>query len=147
MPRNPSTSKIRQLATITGIWDDSYNPTTKVTTWVLTLTDCAGIGKGTAYAGTAVLAASTEVHALLAAFPSSPGAVTVKGVVVASRPASSTGSFGFAIEDPAGGADAAIKVLRGKTSSSTATSPSVGDYVTVTGTAKGTATTFQEIDL
>ena len=143
----PSSGPSQSLPSISGIWDNSYNPTTKVTTWVLTLTSCSGIGQGTAYAGTGVPPSSTEVHSLISAFPSSPSVVTVKGLVIAARPASSTGSFGFAIEDPMGGPASAIKVLRGKTSASTAAAPSVGDYVTVTGTTKGSATTFQEIEL
>ena len=84
---------------------------------------------------------------MLTAFPTSSTSVTLKGVVVATRPASSTGAFGFVIEDPAGGPASGIKVLRSKTSTSTATPPAIGDLVTVTGTSRGTATTFQQIDL
>lgn len=135
------------LSTITGVWEDSYDPVAKTDTWALALTDCAGVGQGTAYAGTNTPPVSTAIHTLITTYPGPGQTVTVSGVVVATRPASSSGSFGFSIEDPAGGEQAALKVSRSKSSTSTAASPAVGDYVTVTGTTKGTATSYQEIAL
>ena len=118
---------------VTGIWQDNYDYTAHTDTFVLALADCAGIGAGTAYAGTATPSASTDIATLLGNFTNNTQ-VTVHGVVVAVW--SATSSFGFVIQDPAGGPDSGIKVSKGSTSTSTATAPAVGDYVTVVGTAK-----------
>jgi hypothetical protein len=47
-----------------------------------------------------------------------------------------TGSFGFAMEDPGGGNNSGIAVTKGKTSTTTSTAPAIGDYVSVTGTIR-----------
>ncbi len=140
MPSNGKT-----LSTVTGVWEPTTNATSGTASWALTLVDCAGVGKGTAYAGTAAAAPSTDLHALLANFPPLGTTVTVSGVVVATRAAASTGSFSFVIEDPAGGLASGVRVVRAKGSLSTAVPPALGDQVTVTATVG--AATFHELHL
>ena len=121
------------LATVTGLWSDKFDPTAHTETWVLSIVDCAGIGLGTAYAGTGVAPSSTDVHDFMTNFTANTS-VTLKGVVTA-KFTGSTGSFGFSLQDPAGGPNSGIMVIRGKASTTTAVAPAVGDYVTVTGTS------------
>ena len=133
------------LSSITGVWQDKTDQNPGTDLYVLALASCSGVGLGTAYAGTGTPPATTEVHALLESF-SAGSTVTVKGVVVAVYHASG-GAFGFAIEDPSGGALSAIAVKRAKTSAASGIAPEVGDYVTVTGRATLVGTAFRQIDL
>jgi hypothetical protein len=117
------------LSSISGIWQGNYDSTTRMTTWVLALVDCSGVGLGTPYAGRNAPPSSTDVHDTLAS-GTNGSMVTVKGIVVGTWSAST--AFGFTLQDT-GGSHSGIKVTRGKMSTSTATAPHVGDYVTVTG--------------
>jgi hypothetical protein len=129
------------LASIRGVWNDHYNAATvlsdggtgKTDTYSIALTQCSDIGVGTPYAGTGTAAAGT-VGSTLASNPTNGSTVTVRGVVVAAWSASGGSSFGFALEDIAGGPNAGIAVGKAKTSASTAAPVNVGDDVTVTGT-------------
>jgi hypothetical protein len=117
------------LSSITGIWQGSYDSMTMTTTWTLALADCSGVGLGTPYAGSNAAPSSTDIHDTLASAATGTS-VTVRGIVVGTW--SAAPAFGFTIQDT-GGSNTGIKVTRGKTSTSTATAPRVGDYVTVTG--------------
>ncbi len=133
MPTNPTDSLT--LPSIGGVWGDNYNSTTGVDQLVLNLATCAdmpGVAQGTPYAGVNMPPMTTDIAMLLSSF--SPGAtVTVHGVVIAAWSSSSTGSFGFSMEDPAGGPGAGIAVVRPSNSNSTTVAPNLGDYVSVTG--------------
>lgn len=120
------------MANIRGVWQDHYNSADKTDNYSIALTGCSDVGIGTAYAGTGTARAGT-VHTLLAAPPADGSTVTVQGVVVAAWSASGGASFGFAVEDPAGGPNAGIGVVKSSSSASTAAPPAIGDDVTVTG--------------
>jgi hypothetical protein len=131
-----STFNATPLATIRGLWSDYYNsslPAGMQDNYVIALTACSDVGVGAAYAGTGTPTASTDIHTLLTGTTADGSTVTVSGVVVAAWGPSSSGSFGFALNDPAGGPQAGLSVSRASTSSSCAAAPAIGDYITVTG--------------
>jgi predicted extracellular nuclease len=57
--------------------------------------------------------------------------VSVRGVVVA-RWKSTSGAFGFALQDPDGAPRSGVRVVRSKSSSTPAAAPEVGDLVRIT---------------
>jgi hypothetical protein len=130
------------LSTIRGVWYDYYNSTlTPTDYYVIALTSCCDVGvtTGGCYAGMGTPpamapAGSQSVHALLTGSAGDKTTQTVSGVVVAAYGPSSKGSFGFSLEDPAGGPQSALSVTRSSSSSSTAAAPNIGDYITITGT-------------
>jgi hypothetical protein len=115
---------------LSGIWEDNYNSTTMVNLWVLAPTDCSGVNLANPYAGTATPPQTNDIHALVTNFVSN-AVVSVHGVVTGRWTAA--GAFGFTMQDPTGGPQSAIKVMRGKSSTSTSAAPNVGDYVLVNG--------------
>jgi hypothetical protein len=118
---------------ITGVWTDDYNSTAHTDTFVIAPSACADLGStGTSSGSTP--ASSTDIANLAANFPDGMMVSNIHGVVISVWTA--TGSFGFAMEDPAGGNNSGIVVTKAKTSTSTSTAPAIGDYVSVTGTAK-----------
>ncbi len=118
---------------ITGVWVDNYDATAKTDTFVVAPTRCGDLGSsGTSTGSTPT--ASTDIATLLASFPDGQQVSNIHGVVIAAW--SSTTSFGFTMEDPQGGPASGLTVSKGKTSTSTAVVPKVGDYVSVSGTAK-----------
>lgn len=121
------------LATVTGVWEDNYNSTSKTDTWAIALPDCSGFG-GTGYTGTNQPAMTTDIATLNQNLQNGP-VTGIHGVVIAEWAASS--AWGFTMEDPGGGA--AIRVYKGSSSTSTAAEPSVGDDVTVSGTVSALA--------
>ncbi len=143
--KNTCVPKSGSVATVTGIWQDEYQSSTKTDLFVLALTDCSGVGAGPAYSGTATATASTDIANLLGNFAKGT-TVTVSGVVIG-RWTTTSGPFGFVIQDPAGGPDSGIKVSKGKSSTSTAAAPQIGDYVTVSGTAVAAGPVDHEIKL
>ncbi|HET6984835.1 MAG TPA: hypothetical protein VFI53_22010, partial [Myxococcaceae bacterium] len=62
--------------------------------------------------------------------------------VVVARWKSSSGAFGFAIQDPDGAARSGVRVVRARTSPVPASAPEVGDWVRVTAR---TATTGEHL--
>ena len=124
------------LTTVTGTWEAHYDSTLKKTTWAIALADCSGIGQGTGYTGSNQPALSQDIANLKANGGLQDGpSGSVSGVVIAAWSAKT--AWGFTMEDPDGGA--AITVKWSSSSSSTATEPSVGDDVTVTGTVVAVA--------
>ena len=132
------------LGSITGIWQDSYDSATKIATRNIALADCSGVGLATPYAGTATPAASTDIQTLDAALPTGTQ-VTVSGVVVATWTA--TTAWGFTMMDPGGGDNSGMAAEKGPSSTSSASQPQVGDYVTVTGSMKHMGLVLMRIDI
>jgi hypothetical protein len=123
------------LSSVRGLWSDYENPhATPTSNWVVALTSCSDVGVGTPYSGTNVAPATTSVQELIASSPADGTIVLVSGVVVAAWSTTAGTSFGVAVEDPGGGPNAGVEVLRATSSPSTAVVPAIGDYVDVQGT-------------
>jgi hypothetical protein len=134
------------LASITGVVEDLYDSSTKVDTWAIGLVDCSGVGQGTAYSGTGTPLPSTDIASLFASNPTTASVVTVRGVVIGTW-TTTTGFFGFTMEDPAGGANSGMTVFKSSTSTTTATLPAIGDFVTASGPVKHMGSYSISIDL
>jgi hypothetical protein len=119
---------------ITGVWSDDYNSTAHTDTFVISPTKCTDLGSNGSSTGTTP-ASSTDIANLAANLTDGQMVSNIHGVVIAVW-TSTTGSFGFAMEDPGGGNNSGIVVTRGKTSTTTSTAPAIGDYVSVSGTVR-----------
>jgi hypothetical protein len=126
------------LPSIRGLWSDYFLASSGTNTYSIALTACSDVGVGVPYSGTGTARPGT-VASLLASHPVNGQAVTAQGVVVAVWSAAGGGTFGAALEDPAGGPNAGIQVLKLAASSSSSAPPNVGDDVTVTGTFSSVA--------
>jgi hypothetical protein len=126
------------LTSVRGLWYDYYNSAaTPKDNYSIALTACSDVTGTGGYTGTGTAPStptnSQTVHALRTGTGTDGSTQTVSGVVVAHWGPSSTGSFGFSIQDAAGGPTTGVAVTRSKTSCSQASVPNIGDYVTVTG--------------
>jgi len=119
---------------ITGVWTDDYDSTAHTDTFVIAPSACSDLNStGTSSGSTPP--SSTDIANLAANFPDGMTVSNIHGVVIAVY-TSTTGAFGFVMEDPGGGNNSGILVTKAKTSTSTSTVPAIGDYVSVTGTAR-----------
>jgi hypothetical protein len=115
------------VSSLEGIWQQRRNGSTALS--VLALADCAGFN-GPAGEGGVAASPSTDIRSLQAGW--GPGLrVSVRGVVVA-RWKSSSGAFGFALQDPDGGPLSGVRVIRSKSSSTPAAAPEIGDLIQLT---------------
>jgi hypothetical protein len=119
---------------ITGVWTDDYDSTAHTDTFAIALSGCADLNSTGSSSGSTPTA-STDIANLAANFPDGMMVSNIHGVVIAAY-TSTTGAFGFVMQDPGGGDNSGILVTRAKTSTSTSTAPAIGDYVSVTGTAR-----------
>jgi hypothetical protein len=117
---------------IAGIWVDNWNGTKD--TFVLELVNCSGGTGSFGYTGINTAPATNDIATLAGGTLTKYQQVSVHGVVTSAWGPSSTGSFGFTMQDPGGGPKSALNVSRPSVSSSSANRPTVGDYVLVTGT-------------
>jgi len=115
------------VASLSGIWQQRTSGSTALS--VLALASCDGLDGPEPPSGTPA-PSSDEVHQLVSGWL--PGRrVSVRGVVVA-RWKSSSGAFGFALQDPDGAPASGVRVVRSRTSPVPASAPEVGDWVRVT---------------
>jgi len=115
------------VSSLEGIWQQQRNGT--VAQSVLALGDCAGLNGAERAQGT-LAPPSNDIRELHAAW--GPGLrVVLRGVVVA-RWKSSSGAFGFALQDPDGALRSGVRVVRSKTSPTPAGAPEVGDLIQLT---------------
>jgi predicted extracellular nuclease len=118
------------LSHITGIWYDTYGA------YAIAIRSCADLGSSSTYAGTGSAPSTPQgsqtVAAFLASHPADGATVTVSGVVVGVS-VNVDGDVNFGLEDPNGGPNASTGVYKAGGGASQAATPSVGDYVTVTG--------------
>jgi hypothetical protein len=115
------------VSSLEGIWQQQRNGS--VAQSVLALGDCAGFNGPEVVGGTPA-APSTDIRELQSSW--GPGLrVSVRGVVVA-RWKSSSGAFGFALQDPDGAPRSGVRVVRSKSSSTPAAAPEVGDFIQLT---------------
>jgi hypothetical protein len=116
-----------RVASLSGIWQQRTSGTASLS--VLALASCDGLDGPEPPGGTPA-PTSNDVHQLVAGWM--PGRrVSVRGVVVA-RWKSSSGAFGFALQDPDGAPASGVRVVRSRTSPVPASAPEVGDRVRVT---------------
>lgn len=115
------------VSSLAGVWQQRSSGTASLS--VLALATCSGLD-GPESQGGVPAPASDDVHRLITGW--APGlSVSVKGVVVA-RWKSSSGAFGFALQDPDGAPASGVRVVRSRTSSIPASAPEMGDWVRVT---------------
>ena len=96
---------------------------------MLALGDCTGFN-GPEAGGGSLAPPSTDIRELQAGW--GPGLrVSVRGVVVA-RWKSTSGAFGFALQDPDGAPRSGVRVVRSKSSPTPAAAPEVGDLIQIT---------------
>ena len=115
------------VTSLEGIWQQQRNAS--VAQSVIALGDCAGFNGPEASAGTTV-PPSRDIRDLQSSW--GPGLrVSVRGVVVA-RWKSSSGAFGFVLQDPDGAPRSGVRVVRAKSSSTPAAAPEVGDLIQLT---------------
>jgi len=116
-----------RVASLSGIWQQRPSGTASLS--VLALASCDGLDGPEPPAGTPA-PASDDVHQLVSAW--APGrVVAVRGVVVAAWK-SSSGAFGFALQDPDGAPGSGVRVVRSRTSPVPASAPDIGDWIRVT---------------
>jgi hypothetical protein len=126
-----------RIASISGIWQQRTSGVTALS--VVALASCDDLEGARATAGSPA-PPSGDVRQLVSGWaPGRP--VAVRGVVVA-RWKSSSGAFGFALQDPDGAARSGLRVTRARTSPVPASAPEVGDWVRVTAR---TATTGEHL--
>lgn len=116
-----------RLASISGIWQQRTSGTASLS--VLALASCDGLEGPESPAGSPA-PPSDDVRTLVSGWGPAL-AVSVKGVVVA-RWKSTSGAFGFALQDPDGSPASGVRVIRSRTSPIPASAPEVGDWVRVT---------------
>jgi len=117
-----------RIAAVRGIWQQRSSGPSPLS--VVAPSSCEDLDGPEPPAGVPA-AASDEVHQLVAGWASGL-TVSVRGVVVA-RWRSSSGAFGFAMQDPDGRAASGVRVVRSRTSPFPASAPEPGDWVRVTG--------------
>jgi len=116
-----------RLASVAGIWQQRISGSGALS--VLALATCDGLD-GIEQPLDARSPPSDDVRLLLAGW--APGrVVSVRGIVVA-RWKSSSGAFGFALQDPDGAPSSGVKLVRARNSPVPASAPEVGDQVRVT---------------
>jgi len=116
-----------RLASVAGIWQQRISGSGALS--VLALATCDGLD-GIEQPLDARSPPSDDVRLLLAGW--APGRlVSVRGIVVA-RWKSSSGAFGFALQDPDGAPSSGVKLVRARNSPVPASAPEVGDQVRVT---------------
>jgi hypothetical protein len=116
-----------RVTIVRGIWQQRSSGPSLLS--VVALASCEDLD-GPEPPGGVPAPASDEVHQLVAGW--APGlTVSVRGVVVA-RWRSSSGAFGFAMQDPDGAPASGIRAVRSRTSPFPASAPEVGDWVQVT---------------
>ena len=129
-PKPPCRSRWAEgarVGTLRGIWQQRSTAPSPLS--VVALASCDDLDGPEPPAG-APAPASNEVHQLVAGW--APGlTVSVRGVVVA-RWRSSSGAFGFAMQDPDGAPASGVRVVRSRTSSFPASPPEIGDWIVVT---------------
>ena len=119
-----------RVASLSGIWQQRGSGAGALS--VLALSRCDDLD-GPPPAEGSPAPSSDDVHQLVSGW--APGRlVSVRGVVVA-RWKSSSGAFGFAMQDPDGAPSSGVRVVRSKTSPVPASAPEVGDWVRVTARA------------
>lgn len=140
-----------------GIWEDDYNSTTKVDTFVIAPTDCSdlglspdvncGGGAGTGCTGTPPM--STDIYGLLSGTPTVSEVVSLHGTVTG-RWSAKTG-WGLVMQDSnpnAAGMDA-IHVYHNSDGGQgfNGAEPNVGDYIQATGTLTQPGGKYWELSL
>ncbi len=122
-----------RVASLSGIWQQRTSGAAALS--VVALASCDDLDGPGPPEGTPA-PSSNDVRQLVAGWV--PGRrVVVRGVVVA-RWKSSSGAFGFAMQDPDGAAASGVRVVRSRTSPVPASAPEVADWVRVTAeTARG----------
>jgi predicted extracellular nuclease len=115
------------VLSLTGVWQQRRNGTTEQS--VLALASCDGLNGEEIRSGTPA-PPSEDIGTLQSAWAAGLR-VTVIGVVVA-RWTSSSGAFGFALQDPGGAPRSGVRVFRGKSSTVPRPAPEIGDRVRVT---------------
>jgi hypothetical protein len=129
-PKPPCRSRWAEgtrVASLSGVWQQRKAGAASLS--VLALSSCDDLD-GPAPPEGSPAPASDEVHQLLSGWV--PGRlVSVHGVVVA-RWKSSSGAFGFAMQDPDGAPASGVRVVRSRTSPIPASAPEVGDWIRVT---------------
>lgn len=115
------------VLSLSGVWQQRRTGTTEQS--VLALATCDGLNGEESGSG-APAPPSDDIRTLQSAWAAGLR-VTVIGVVVA-RWTSSSGAFGFALQDPDGAPRSGVRVFRGKSSTVSGPAPEVGDRVRVT---------------
>ena len=117
-----------RIASLSGVWQQRKAGAAVLS--VLALSTCDDLDGPSAVEGSPAPATSHDVQQLVAAWASGR-LVSVHGVVVA-RWKSSSGAFGFAMQDPEGAPASGVRVVRSRTSPVPASAPEVGDWIRVT---------------
>jgi hypothetical protein len=129
-----------RIAIVSGIWQQRTSGATALS--VVALASCDDLDGPRATSGSPA-PASDDVQQLVSGWvPGRP--VAVRGVVVA-RWKSSSGAFGFALQDPDGATRSGIRVTRSRTSPVPASAPEVGDWVRVTARTASTGEHLLEL--
>ena len=116
-----------RVASLSGIWQQRGSGAGALS--VLALSSCDDLD-GPAPAEGSPAPPSDEVHQLVSGW--APGRlVSVRGLVVA-RWKSSSGAFGFAMQDPDGAPSSGVRLVRSRSSPVPASAPEVGDWIRVT---------------
>ena len=116
-----------RVASLSGIWQQRGSGAAALS--VLALSSCDDLD-GPAPAEGSPAPPSDEVHQLVSGW--APGRlVSVRGLVVA-RWKSSSGAFGFAMQDPDGAPSSGVRLVRSRSSPVPASAPEVGDWIRVT---------------
>ena len=119
-----------RVASLSGIWQQRGSGAGALS--VLALSSCDDLD-GPAPAEGSPAPPSDEVRQLVSGW--APGRlVSVHGVVVA-RWKSSSGAFGFAMQDPDGAPSSGVRLVRSRSSPVPASAPEVGDWIRVTARA------------
>ena len=116
-----------RIAIVSGIWQQRTAGAMALS--VVALAACEDLDGARATAGSPA-PSSDDVRQLVSGW--APGrSVAVRGVVVA-RWKSSSGAFGFALQDPDGAPRSGVRVVRAKSSATPAAAPEVGDLIQLT---------------
>jgi hypothetical protein len=116
-----------RVASLTGIWQQRTTGPSPLST--LALSSCDDLDGPAPPAGSPT-PPSDDVHQLVTRW--APGRlVSVQGLVVA-RWRSSSGAFGFTMQDPGGAPASGVRLVRSRSSPVPASSPEVGDWIRVT---------------
>ena len=117
-----------RIASLAGIWQQRASGATLLS--VVALASCEDLDPAAGPPSGSPAPSSDDVRQLVSGW--APGRLAaVRGVVVA-RWKSSSGAFGFALQDPDGRPASGVRVLRTRTSPVPASAPEVGDWVRVT---------------
>jgi hypothetical protein len=123
-----------RLGSLAGIWQQRSSGSTQLS--VVALASCDDLDPAGAASTASPAPPSDDVRQLISGWaPGRP--VAVRGVVVA-RWKSSSGAFGFALQDPDGASRSGVRVVRSRTSPIPASAPEMGDWIRVTATTART---------